>query len=224
MQSLELFQALYSLDYLDRNTRPYWWPNYRKWEVVIEAILTQQTKWERVEASIANLKSTGFNSLEAIANGEQWRIASAITPSGFYNQKAVRIITLVQNLLETFGGFEEFCEGVSREWLLAQKGIGKESADSILCYGCGHNVMVVDAYTNRLLSALGYTFDDYDDLKSFLELGMDEFYEKNTKEYSLSSLNELFALYHGLFVEFGKRYCAPKKVDLTPLKRILESF
>ena len=86
---------------------------------------------------------------------------------------------------------------MTREWLLLQKGIGKESADAILCYACFREEMVVDSYTKRLLKTFDIEFGEYDEYKSFLEDGI----VKNLKD---SDLNLIFSRFHGMIVEYNK--------------------
>ena len=143
---------------------------------------------------------------------ENWRcsefwaffLAKLIKPVGFYNQKAKRLIALSRNILRDFGDFENFKENVSREWLLAQKGVGFETADSILCYACGKEVMVVDAYTKRLLKRKGYEFESYDEIKEWCERGVLESWDK-LKDLYEDNLNLCFARFHGKIVEFMKK-------------------
>lgn len=205
--SYELFMMLKQMDLL-KNSPLYWWPNAFGYEVVVGAILTQNTKWDNVEKSLQNLRnhhilnSNSEESLARLSRMEAFSLASYITPSGFYNQKAQRLIVLSQNILSTFSSFGDFCKNVSREWLLEQKGIGMESADSILNYACNREVMVVDKYTQRLVAALGYEFESYEDLQSWLQRGIEE---------NLSCLSEyenlslIYARFHGKIVEFSKR-------------------
>ena len=117
-----------------------------------------------------------------------------------------------------FGSFEIFCENVSREWLLAQKGIGEESADSILCYACGHEAMVVDAYSARLLYAFGYEFESYEALQAWFREGIEANWAKVVSLYGRElSLNELYARFHGKIVEFCKENSRGKVVDIRCL-------
>jgi len=139
--SYDLLRALKKMGYLKTTRDPLWWPRSCTFEVIIGALLTQQTKWEKVEESLANLKKGGLISLEALSRAEVGQIATLIKPSGFYNTKAGRLKILCQNILNDFATFEAFQDEVTREWLLAQKGIGMESADSILCYGCGREII-----------------------------------------------------------------------------------
>ena len=199
--SYELLKYLDKFD-LMKNKPKYWWPNAGTFEVVVGAILTQNSKWERVEEALENIREIGITP-ENIASLDYEYLASLIKPVGFYNQKSKRLIILSRNLLRYFGDFENFKENVTREWLLNQKGIGYESADSILCYGCFRDIMVVDSYTNRLLKRAGYQFDDYEELREWCERGILENWEKISDEYE--SLNHCYATFHGKIVEFMKK-------------------
>jgi endonuclease-3 related protein len=178
-----------------------WWPNFGTFEVVLGAVLTQNTKWENVQKALENLKGMG---LEDIASFEPSYLAELIKPAGFYNQKSKRLITLSRNILRDFGDFENFKQNVEREWLLSQKGIGFETADSILCYACGRDTMVMDAYTKRLLKKHGYEFESYDEMKEWFERGVEENWDKLAELYE-NDLNLCYSRYHGKIVEFMKR-------------------
>ena len=178
-----------------------WWPNFGTFEVVLGAVLTQNTKWENVQKALENLKGMG---LEDIASFEPSYLAELIKPAGFYNQKSKRLITLSRNILRDFGDFENFKQNVEREWLLSQKGIGFETADSILCYACGRDTMVMDAYTKRLLKKHGYEFESYDEMKEWFERGVEENWNKLAELYE-NDLNLCYSRYHGKIVEFMKR-------------------
>lgn len=213
--SFELFEKLWELNLLELETHPYWWPDENGFQILLEVILTQQTRWEKVEESIGHLQALDMLSLEKIVKAEQWRLASAIVPSGFYNQKAKRIITLCKNIADEFGDFESFVEGVDREWLLRQTGIGMESADSILCYLCKKEVMVVDNYTARLLEAHGYTFESYEEIQSWLEEGILAHETELFERYGeLKDLNHAFALFHGMIVAYCKLHCKRSGIQL----------
>ena len=217
--SYDLFCALKKMGYLHAARDPLWWPHSGTEEVIIGAILTQQTKWEKVEMSLAQLKEQGFCSIEALSAGDIKQITSLIKPSGFYNTKATRLQQLCRNILENFGTFEVFKEEVSRKWLLAQKGIGMESADSILCYACEREVFVVDSYTQRLLDALGYTFDDYMQLQEWMQEGIETHFDKILRSYGKPiTLQAVFARFHGKIVEFAKGHIRGKTVAADVLK------
>ncbi len=188
-----------------KNKPKYWWPNVGSFEVVVGAILTQNTKWENVEKALNQLKMKSEKlKIEEIASFDVSYLAEIIKPAGFYNQKAKRLIALSRNILRDFGSFEEFQENVDREWLLSQKGIGFETADSILCYACFKDIMVVDAYTKRLLRKKGYEFETYDDLREWCERGVIENWDKLENLYE-NNLNLCFARFHGKIVEFMKK-------------------
>ncbi len=187
------------------NAPEFWWPSSSDFEVLIGAILTQNTKWVNVEQSIKNLKKLDVLSLEKLATVDLDTFIVAITPSGFKNQKSVRIKKLCQNILQEFETFENFSKCVTREWLLEQKGIGPETADAVLCYACHQDYFVVDSYTNRLLKRFGYSFESYEDLQAWCEYGINENFDKIIKIYKKDvSLNFVYCRLHGKIVEYMK--------------------
>jgi len=218
--SYELFSALKKMGYMQTDRDPLWWPKSNTFEVIVGTLLTQQTKWERVEESLDNLKEEEMLTLEALSNASIQKIAELIKPSGFYNTKAHRLKMLCTNILNRFGNFESFQKQVDREWLLAQKGIGMESADSILCYGCRREVFVVDSYTDRLLSAFGYEFEDYMQIQEWMQDGIEANFDKITKMYDIPvTLYMVYARFHGKIVEFAKDHIRGKEVDISILKK-----
>jgi len=190
-----IYKELKSLDLLS-NSPQYWWPNAGTFEVVIGAILTQNTTWSNVEKSLYNLE--GFLDLEHFLQLKEEDLKVKIKPSGFYNQKAPRLLQLADNIKKEFENFENFQKNVSREWLLMQKGVGQESADAILCYGCFRAEMVVDRYTKRLLKEYDIEFRQYKEYKDFLEEGLKPF-------FSTAQLHKIFAEFHGMIVEYNKK-------------------
>jgi len=203
--SYDLLVYLKNQDLIDVNLE-YWWPNDNEFEILIGAILTQNTKWVNVEKSLDNLRELNLLSLEALSTAHLETLIIAITPSGFKNQKSVRLIQLAKNILEEYNSFENFCEKTTRSWLLEQKGIGPETADAIMCYSCRQEYMVVDSYTNRLLKRFGYEFESYDELQDWLVYGINENYDKIAELYGYEiSLNKLYARFHGKIIEFMKR-------------------
>jgi len=221
--SYDLLYALKQMGYLQTTRDPLWWPQSGNFEVVIGTILTQQTKWERVEESLAKLKEHKLLSLEALSKADVQQIATDIKPSGFYNTKAQRIQMLCTHILDDFISFERFQDEVSREWLLAQKGIGMESADSILCYACEREVFVVDSYTQRVLDALGYSFENYMQIQEWMQEGIETNFDKISKIYdSPITLHAVYARFHGKIVEFSKEHIQGKNVNTETLKKYLE--
>jgi len=192
--SLEIYNFLKDKNLL-KNSPPLWWPNTGMFEVVVGALLTQNTTWKNVEKSLNNL--TGFLDIENFLTLDEKTLKEKIIPSGFYNQKAPRLLALTQDIKENFNDFNTFQKEVSREWLLSKKGVGQESADAILCYACLRDEMVVDSYTKRLLKSFEIEFKTYDEYKFFLEDELRAVFVK-------SELNEIFAKYHGNIVEYNK--------------------
>ena len=222
MSATELFIALFrAVEIKDFR----WWPAFGSFEVVVGAILIQNTAWRNADVALQNLRSKGLLSLDGIAGLDEAELAEIIKVSGFYNQKAKRLSLLCKAIIADFGDFESFKAGVSREWLLARKGIGAESCDAILCYACERAVMVADSYSARLLGALGYEFESYDELSAWLgELEFERIYElvnsansfdgaAAAKAEKLENENGAYALFHGLIVEFCKAHLKGKIFD-----------
>lgn len=218
MNSFDLLVALKNQGYLKTTRDPLWWPRSGTFWVVVGSILTQQTKWEKVEKSMENLEHLGIDSLEKLSHLDIEHLSTAIQPSGFYNTKAKNISFLSHAILKEFGSFELFCENVDREWLLVQKGIGEESADSILCYACKQEAMVVDAYTARLLAGFGYSFESYGALQEWMLEGLLVNVSKINQLYGKEiMLSELYARFHGKIVEFCKKNSRGKIVQVESL-------
>lgn len=222
MSATELFIALFrAVEIKDFR----WWPEFGSFEVVVGTILIQNTAWSNADAALQNLRSKGLLSLDGIVGLDEAELAEIIKVSGFYNQKARRLSLLCKAIIADFGDFESFKAGVSREWLLARKGIGAESCDAILCYACERAVMVADSYSARLLGALDYEFESYDELSAWLgELEFERIYEfvnsansfdgaTAAKAEKLENENGVYALFHGLIVEFCKAHLKGKIFD-----------
>ncbi len=205
--SYELFLALKKFNLL-KDSPWYWWPNAHTFEVVVGALLTQNTRWENVQKSLNQLRANRIlrdhddQSLQNLAKSSKDFVASLIIPSGFYHQKSLRLILLAQNILQDFGDFESFVAHVDRTWLLEQKGIGFESADCILNYACKFPIMVVDQYTRRLVAKIGFEFEDYESLQAWCMDGIRDHWDK-LQEYK--SEDEVFARFHGKIVEWSKK-------------------
>lgn len=192
----EVFVKLYEA-YGEQN----WWPAETRFEVMVGAILTQNTNWENVEKAIAALRENNALEAEAIAASKQEKIAGWIRPSGYYNQKAEYLKHFSGWYLGKGGykGLAEIETGDLRQQLLALKGIGKETADSILLYAFARPVFVVDAYTRRLMHRLGLMtgYESYDELSHIIQI-------------SLDADVELFNEYHALIVRHAKTFCRKK--------------
>ncbi len=181
----------------------HWWPAETPFEVCVGAILTQNTNWGNVEKAIANLKREGLLTPRALRDLPLERLAAVIRPSGFFNVKSVRLKEFITWLYDRHGGsLERMFAGdwrELREELLRVRGIGRETADSILLYAGHKPTFVVDAYTARLFSRLGLVREGagYEELRAlFME--------------NLSGDAALFNEYHALIVRHGKEHCRKK--------------
>lgn len=175
-----------------------WWPARDAYEMCVGAILTQNTSWSSVEKAIARFE--GRLSPEYVRSISDEVLTDIIRPSGFFNQKAARIRALTQ-WLEGLGCAPDECRLSTQELrcqLLDIKGVGRETADSILVYAFGRLSFVVDAYTRRLLTRLGYTLPgDYDGIRRMIEASVPaELYIYNN--------------FHALIVEQCKQHCLKK--------------
>jgi len=190
----------------------YWWPAISPFEVIIGAILTQGTNWQNAEKAIANLKKHKVLTAPLIYNLSDKRLAHLIRSSGYYNIKAKRLKEFLKFFINNYGGsikkISKVKCAVLREELLAIKGIGPETADSILLYALNKPVFVIDAYTKRIFSRHKLLPIDasYADAQTLFMSGL----ENNVK---------LFNEYHALLVALGKAYCTKSKpkCSLCPL-------
>ncbi|WP_069632664.1 endonuclease III domain-containing protein [Campylobacter pinnipediorum] len=213
MNSTEIFLSL--LKHNKRSFEELQWPNSDTFEVVVGAILVQNTTWKNTQKALSNLNNANLLSLDVIADLDIALLADLIKPSGFYNTKAKRLYGLIKAIKKDFDDFENFRQNVTREWLLGIKGIGPETCDAILCYACGRAEMVVDAYALRILNALDYEFESYDEAKEWLgSLDFDKIY----KSTGLFDELGVFRLYHSLIMEFCKDYSKGKKLDHDVVK------
>ena len=217
--SYDLWLALRKLGYLDKESEPFWWRGAGEFEVLIGAILTQQAKWENVEKSLQNLQDYDLYSISKL---DLNRLAILIKPSGFYNKKSKVLKELSVAIIEEFGDFDSFKTSVTKEWLLAQKGIGLESADSILCYGCMRDVMVVDAYTDRILRAFGYEFESYEELQEWMVSGIQANMDKIITAYNSEvDTFTILSRFHGKIVQYAKENAKGREVLVDNIKSVL---
>lgn len=207
----EVYRRLYA-----RFGPQHWWPGRTPFEVVVGALLTQNTAWRNVERAIAALDRSGALSPGAIAALPEERLAELIRPSGYYRQKAVRLKGLVA-FIEGAGGLDALFSRPAQELraaLLSVTGVGPETADSIVLYAAGKRAFVVDAYTRRIASRLGLCGEDvpYDELQALFT----------------SSLPGDVALYnecHALLVALGKDVCRKRepRCEACPLAAMCRS-
>ncbi len=142
-------------------------------EVIIGAILTQRTNWKNVEIAINNLKKARINSLKGIYKLGVRKLTPLIKPSGFYRIKARYLFSLAKFIVENYGSLKKMKKEKLeklREGLLKIKGIGPETADSILLYALGRPIFVIDEYTKRLVRKKRLSSDvSYDFLQKLFE-------------------------------------------------------
>jgi len=194
----KLYDDLYSI-YGDVGK---WWPGTPE-EIFVSAVLTQNTNWKNVEKALENIyKYTNQKDiLKDLHNFSIQKIAELIKPAGFYNLKAERLKNLLSFLSISDFDIEKMKkmdENLFRKKLLEIKGIGKETADSILLYALNKPFFVVDAYTKRLIDRIYKIKEkDYDKVQKIFY----EAYPKNT---------ELYQKLHGLIVEHAKLICRKK--------------
>ena len=183
----------------------HWWPAETPFEVCVGAILTQNTAWANVRKAIDNLKAAEALSIDGIHALGLAELAALIRPSGYYNQKADRLARFVDVLVDEAGGsldrFFDRDTDALRARLLAMKGIGEETADSILLYAAGRSRFVVDAYTKRVFSRKAMVPEKagYAEIQAFFER-------------ALPRDAALYNQYHAQVVSLGHEFCRP-----TPL-------
>ncbi len=217
VDSYELIEALSALNLPLRDRDPWWWPNSGSYEVVIGAILTQNTRWEKVEKALQNLGSLDALTMDGLDRIDEESLREAIKPAGFYNTKAKRLKILNQAIGDKFGDFESFQIEVERGWLLGKKGIGEETADAILNYACYREAMVVDSYTAALLRSFGFEFESYREIQAWLIEGLKMNDTKVRAIFPKEPKAQIYALFHGMIVEYCKRYKRGREVDISPL-------
>jgi endonuclease-3 related protein len=207
----EVYRRLY-----DAFGPQHWWPGQRAFEMMIGAVLTQNTSWRNVERAIHNLREADLLEPHALYSVPLEELEELIRPAGYFRVKARRLRSLLEFLVERYGGSPEamFRTGLPqlREELLSVHGIGPETADSILLYAGGLPIFVVDAYTHRVFARHGWTgFDaDYHEIQDYVQSQLPQ----DAPKY-----NE----FHALLVRLGKNYCVKKnpKCAECPLCELL---
>jgi endonuclease-3 related protein len=178
----------------------HWWPASEPFEVIVGAILTQSAAWTNVEKAIANLKSAGALSPEALRRLPLDKLASLVYPCGYYNAKALKLKSLAHWLGEYYNddldGLFAADTSYLRQQLLSIRGIGQETADSIILYAANKPIFVIDAYTRRIVKRLGLVPDsnNYSGYQAFFML-------------NLPNDARLFNEYHALLVCLAKDAC-----------------
>jgi endonuclease-3 related protein len=184
-----------------------WWPGRTRFEIAVGAILTQNTAWTNVERAIRNLRSAGALSFRGMSAVPDRRLTGLIRPAGYYNQKAgkLRAFQAWLRSRDRGGSVKRALRGPLEEVrssLLGIKGVGPETADSILLYAGNRPVFVIDAYTRRVLERHGLAGGGalYDELR--------ELFEQN-----LPRRVRVYNEFHALFVRLCKRHCSKRSPD-----------
>lgn len=184
-----------------------WWPAETELEMMVGAILTQNTSWNNVEKAIQNLKEKDLLSIKGLSQIPASILAGYIRSAGYYNIKAKRLKNLIKFIEDKYNGDIDrllpLDTDTIRKELLSVKGIGMETADSIILYGAGRPIFVVDTYTHRILTRHNLIEEEagYNDLQlAFMD--------------NLPNDAELFQEFHALIVKTGKDFC--RKRPLCP--------
>jgi len=180
-----------------------WWPSNDPFEISVQAILTQNTNWKNVMKATKNLREKGLMDPKKMYEASLDVIESAIRPAGFYKLKARRLREFLEFLMRHLDGDITKLKNLpiddARSVLLSVKGIGKETADTILLFALDFPIMVVDAYTKRVLKRMGFDVpNDYDAIRKLLE------------DASPKKDAETYKLLHSAFDELAKKYCRKK--------------
>ncbi len=183
-----------------------WWPADSAFEVIVGAVLTQNTSWQNVERAIVNLKKARCLSYRSMLRLKTSALAQLIRPAGYYNIKAARLKNFLKFMDKSYKGSLKRMRKKDtlalREELLSVNGVGEETADSILLYALSKPVFVVDAYTRRIASRHRLIHKDVP-YSSLQRLFMDH----------LSKSSKVFNEYHALLVRCAKNFCKKAKAE-----------
>ncbi len=187
-----------------------WWPADTADEVLIGAVLTQNTSWNNVEISLNKLKGNGIEGLNGLSTLEEDELSILIRSSGFYRQKSRTLINVSKSILETYGslgGMRDRKTSELQSFLFSMKGIGQETMDCILLYALDKPEFVVDKYTLRIFQRVGV--DNSSNIR-----GVKQIVEKELSG-NLGKLRNL----HGMLVELAKNYCKVRpSCQVCPLR------
>lgn len=206
-------RAMYDALFLDHGSRE-WWPGRTRIEIIVGAILTQNTSWMNVEKAIRALRERRLLSIRALREVPETKLATTIRASGYYRQKARKLKTFVRWLDQRYGGSLARAARARtedlRSELLGIWGIGNETADSILLYAFGRPIFVVDAYTHRVLRRHGlHPGGGYESVREMME-------------DHLPRDVELFNDYHAQLVWTGHHFCRTRpRCEDCPIRRYL---
>jgi endonuclease III related protein len=231
----------------------HWWPAESAFEVIVGAYLTQNTAWTNVEKALESLRAAGVLNIQGIRQTRLQKLEWLIRPSGYFRQKAKRLKVFVKFLDHRYKGSlaNMFAQPTSqlREELLGLKGIGPETADSILLYAGSHPVFVVDAYTRRMLARHEVLSEgsSYEEIRQLFERALAPLTESATHSESAAkelrngvrgathppsvmstakrtTIAQAYNEMHGLIVGVGKNYCRKSvpRCEECPLREFLQ--
>jgi endonuclease-3 related protein len=196
----------------------HWWPAESPFEVMVGAILTQNTAWTNVEKAISALKERRLLSPTALLQIDEEVLAATIRPSGYYHVKAKRLKSLVRFIFDEYSGSIDSMSNealpVLREKLLGVRGVGPETADSIILYACRKPVFISDAYTKRILQRHRMIAEEVDGTEI-----------RTLFMTHLPHDASLFNRFHALLVHTGKVFCRKiPKCDFCPLRFLTTEY
>lgn len=183
-----------------------WWPARTRFEVILGALLTQNTSWNNVEKALTNLRRADALTATKLSRLSPARLARLLRPSGYYRQKTRAVRGFLAHLNNGYrGSLARLLARPTtelREELLALRGIGPETADSILLYAAGRPVFVIDAYTRRVLARHGLAQPNaaYEQLQDYFET-------------HLPRRAALYNDFHAQLVAVGKNFCHRERPD-----------
>ena len=226
----------------------HWWPAETPFEVIVGAILGQNTSWTNVERALASLRSANSLTIDAIRALPIAKLEQLVRSSGYFRQKAQRLKSLVSFVDEHYNGSLEQMfatpTGELRSQLLSLKGVGHETADAILLYAGNHEIFVVDAYARRILERHAAVDNSaaYDDVRVLVETALRRQIPMQSKRAvpvlppslivhqpsvvsaaTRTSVAQVYNEMHGLFVQIGKHYCHKQEpnCEKCPLQSLL---
>ena len=195
----------------------HWWPAEGPEEMIIGALLTQNTTWKNVEKALAKLRLKQQLSFSAISTTPLSELQELIKPSGYFRQKSERLKALTKAIIKA-GGLNQLKEKTTsdlRAWFLALKGIGPETADSILLYAFKRPIFVIDTYTLRICKRHQWLLStaNYSKAQSYFM-------------QQLPADPAIFNEFHALLVQIGKNFCRPQNplCEKCPLNYLPKSL
>ncbi len=211
MAVLSIYKALFQ-----HYGHQHWWPAESRFEMMVGAILTQNTTWKNVEQAMTLLKQNQLLDADRLLSTPDKQLAEYLRPSGYFNVKCKRLKNFCRWYVSS-GGYTALNHNdtvMLREALLNINGVGPESADDILLYAFDRPVFVIDAYTRRIFSRLGLVMTDshYEELRTWFETSLLSSLRtsRNTRSIRSLTLVKYFNEYHALIVVHGKDICRPK--------------